>query len=72
MTAPTLLIVGGADTHVLELNRQAAAAMQCPNRVWVVPDATHLFSEPGALEAVADLAKAWFAEHLAESHRSAR
>jgi putative phosphoribosyl transferase len=62
--APTLLIVGGGDQAVLELNRKAAAKMQCPNRLWVVPGATHLFSEPGALESVAELARAWFADHL--------
>ena len=62
--APTLLIVGGEDHSVLELNRQAAAMMQCPNRLWVVPGATHLFTEPGALQSVAELARAWFADHL--------
>ena len=62
--APTLLIVGGEDHSVLELNRQAAAMMECPNRLWVVPGATHLFAEPGALQSVAELARAWFADHL--------
>ncbi len=62
--APTLLIVGGEDPSVLELNREAAAMMRCPNRLWIVPGATHLFSEPGALESVAELARAWFADHL--------
>jgi putative phosphoribosyl transferase len=62
--APTLLIVGGADQPVLELNLQAAAMMRCPNRLWVVPDATHLFSEPGALQSVAELASAWFTDYL--------
>lgn len=62
--APTLLIVGEADQSVLELNRRAAAMMRCPNRLWVVPAATHLFSEPGALQSVAELARAWFADHL--------
>lgn len=62
--APTLLIVGGADTLVLELNRRAANAMSCEHRVDVVPGATHLFEEPGALEIVASLAREWFLHHL--------
>lgn len=62
--APTLLIVGGADTLVLELNRRAANAMSCEHRVEVVPGATHLFEEPGALETAADLARDWFLHHL--------
>ncbi|MBT2400491.1 phosphoribosyltransferase family protein [Streptomyces sp. ISL-100] len=62
--APTLLIVGGRDTLVLDLNRQAQAELRCENRLEVVPGATHLFEEPGALEKVADLAKDWFATHL--------
>jgi putative phosphoribosyl transferase len=63
VTAPTLLIVGGADPEVLELNRQARARMRSETRLVVVPDATHLFEEPGALERVAELASAWFVEH---------
>ncbi|WP_045875941.1 phosphoribosyltransferase family protein [Pseudofrankia sp. DC12] len=62
--APTLLIVGGDDDLVLELNNQAQAVLQCESRVAVVPEATHLFSEPGALETVADLARDWFIHHL--------
>jgi putative phosphoribosyl transferase len=62
--APTLLIVGGNDTEVLQLNRSAARALTCEKRLEVVPGATHLFEEPGALEAVAHLAGAWFANHL--------
>ncbi|HVY60380.1 MAG TPA: phosphoribosyltransferase, partial [Planctomycetota bacterium] len=62
--APTLLIVGGADEDVLELNRAALAALRCEKRLDVVPGATHLFEEPGALEAVARLAAGWFARHL--------
>jgi dienelactone hydrolase len=62
--APTLLIVGGADTQVLELNRQAFAQLACEKRLDVVPGATHLFEEPGTLEQVAELAGAWFAQHL--------
>ena len=62
--APTLLIVGGRDETVLELNRRADERMRCERRLEVVPGATHLFEEPGALEQVADLAAAWFTEHL--------
>jgi putative phosphoribosyl transferase len=62
--APTLLIVGGRDEAVLEMNRDAAQQLRCEHRIEVVPGATHLFEEPGALEAVADLATHWFLEHL--------
>jgi putative phosphoribosyl transferase len=67
--APTLLIVGGRDAAVLEMNRDAARRLSCEHRIEVVPGATHLFEEPGALEAVAALAARWFLEHLAGSHR---
>lgn len=63
--APTLLIVGGHDDVVLELNQQAQAQMPGETRLTVVPGATHLFEEPGALPAVADLARDWFLDHLA-------
>jgi dienelactone hydrolase len=62
--APTLLIVGGADDVVIELNRQAMAEMRCEVKLEIVPDATHLFEEPGALEEVARLAGEWFVHHL--------
>jgi len=62
--APTLLIVGGRDIEVLRLNQGAARAMHCQVRLEVVPGATHLFEEPGALETVAHLAGEWFASHL--------
>lgn len=62
--APTLLVVGGADTEVMTLNRGALRQLQCEKRLEVVPGATHLFEEPGALEAVAQLAADWFAAHL--------
>lgn len=62
--APTLLIVGGADTMVLELNRRAQAQLTCENRLEIVPGATHLFEEPGALDTVAALARDWFTAHL--------
>jgi putative phosphoribosyl transferase len=62
--APTLLIVGGNDPVVLELNRQALARMNCVKRLQVIPGAGHLFEEPGALAEAATLARAWFAEKL--------
>lgn len=62
--APTLLIVGACDTEVLALNRQAMRAMHCKTRLELVPGATHLFSEPGALETVAHLTGHWFATCL--------
>ncbi|MFB9433763.1 hydrolase, partial [Streptoalloteichus tenebrarius] len=62
--APTLLVVGGHDTQVLQLNRQAAALLGGPHELSVVPGASHLFGEPGALAKVAELAAAWFREHL--------
>jgi putative phosphoribosyl transferase len=58
--APTLLIVGGADYQVLELNRQAARRMRCPVELAVVEGATHLFEEPGTLEEVMRLTRDWF------------
>ena len=64
VSAPTLLIVGGNDPIVLDLNREAIEAMRCERELIVVPDATHLFEEPGALERVAGLAGDWFARHL--------
>ncbi len=64
--APTLLIVGGADHLVFDLNRQAQAQLTCENRLEVIPGATHLFAEPGALEQVADLARDWFIRHFAQ------
>lgn len=69
--APTLLIVGGEDAAVLRLNRAAAAGLRCPTRLEVVPGASHLFEEPGALEAVADLACDWFLSHLPGTERTA-
>ncbi len=63
VAAPTLLIVGGADTEVLALNRAAARRLTCPHELVQVPGATHLFEEPGTLEQVSDLAAAWFSRH---------
>jgi hypothetical protein len=62
--APTLLIVGGADGPVIELNRYAMRRMRAPLALEIVPGATHLFEEPGALDEVARLAVAWCREHL--------
>jgi putative phosphoribosyl transferase len=62
--SPTLLIVGGADEAVLALNEQAQADLRCDNELVVVPGASHLFEEPGALESVAELARDWFARYL--------
>ena len=64
VVSPTLLIVGGADWQVLELNEEAARLLRCEREVAVVPGATHLFEEPGALERVAALARDWFLRHL--------
>lgn len=68
--APTLLIVGGADTTVLELNEDALARIDAPKRLAVVPGATHLFEEPGALQQVARLAGDWLAQHLHVAERA--
>jgi len=67
VTAPTLLIVGGNDDVVLDLNRRAQAELRCENQLAVVPGATHLFEEPGTLTAAAALARDWFVRHLARS-----
>lgn len=64
VAAPALLVVGGADTTVIDLNREAMEHMGCPVELQIVPGATHLFEEPGALERVAELAAGWFREHL--------
>jgi dienelactone hydrolase len=62
--APTLLIVGGADVQVLDMNKRAMAQMRAPKELAIVEGATHLFEEPGALEEVARLARDWFVRHL--------
>lgn len=62
--APTLLIVGGADRDVLAMNQAALRVLRCEKRLEVVPRATHLFEEAGAMETVAALAGTWFLEHL--------
>jgi putative phosphoribosyl transferase len=65
--APTLLIVGGLDTDVLSLNREALRQLGGTKRLEVVPDATHLFDEPGTLESVAAVAARWFERHLVDT-----
>ncbi|GAB3173365.1 phosphoribosyltransferase family protein [Streptomyces incanus] len=72
VNAPTLLIVGGHDELVLDLNRDAQARLRCESRLAVVPGATHLFEEPGALEKVTDLARDWFTDHMAPVPHAAR
>jgi len=62
--APTLLIVGGRDNVVIDLNQRAMAALSCEKRLEIVPGATHLFEEPGTLDAVISLASAWFVRFL--------
>ena len=62
--APTLLIVGGNDDIVIELNEQARDRMRCEAKLEIIPGATHLFEEPGALEKVAQLASDWFVKHI--------
>jgi putative phosphoribosyl transferase len=64
VSAPTLLIVGGLDFGVIELNEQAFARLQAPKAIEIVPGATHLFPEPGALDVVIEHAAHWFKTHL--------
>ncbi|OJZ17197.1 MAG: hydrolase [Thiobacillus sp. 65-29] len=66
VTAPTLLLVGGYDSGVIELNQQAYDQLRCKKELVIVPGASHLFEEPGTLEAVAARAAGWFAGHLPE------
>lgn len=66
--APTLLIVGGNDTAVLQMNNAALEQLTCTKELEVIPRATHLFEEPGALEAVAAAAGAWFQQYLFHGH----
>jgi dienelactone hydrolase len=77
ITAPTLLIVGERDDAVVHLNKEASQHLRCLKKLSIIPGATHLFEEPGALERVASLAASWFKKHLAqeslkqETHREA-
>lgn len=64
VSAATLLIVGGNDNVVIDLNKQAQAQLRCENQLVIIPGATHLFEEPGALEHVAELACEWFLKYL--------
>jgi putative phosphoribosyl transferase len=64
--APTLLLVGGLDTQVIELNQQALGELRCPKKLEIVAGASHLFEEPGTLEKVAARARTWFVTHLVE------
>jgi putative phosphoribosyl transferase len=64
VTAPTLFVVGSLDEQVVGLNRAAQARMGCETRLEIVPGATHLFEEPGGLDRVAELAAAWFTDHV--------
>jgi pimeloyl-ACP methyl ester carboxylesterase len=70
--APTLLIVGGEDTGVIELNQEAYDRLTCKKELKIVPGATHLFEEPGTLEEVARLARDWFKRHLRERRTERR
>jgi putative phosphoribosyl transferase len=70
--APTLLIVGGLDYPVIEMNRHAYARLRCEKEIEIVSGATHLFEEPGTLDQAAHLAAAWFRTHLHSSRRSAK
>ena len=71
VSAPTLLVVGGADHGVIELNADAGQHLHCEHLVEIVPGATHLFEEPGALETVAEMAARWFVTHFVPAEPSA-
>lgn len=70
VTAPTLLIVGGADHGVIELNQQAYEHLRCAKELSIVPGATHLFEEPGTLEVVCEQAARWFLKHLVHAEHT--
>jgi putative phosphoribosyl transferase len=67
--APTLLVVGGRDEVVEQMNREARAHMTCDTHLEIVPGATHLFEEPGTLDQVAELAASWFVDHMSRPER---
>ena len=66
--APTLLLVGGLDTPVIQLNRQAQSQMNAPTKLEIIPGASHLFEEPGKLQEVAELTAGWFSKHFQKKH----
>ncbi len=70
--APTLLIVGGDDAPVIEMNRDALAQLRTEKMLSIIPGATHLFEEPGALEEVGRLARDWFIRHLAHAEHEVK
>jgi dienelactone hydrolase len=70
VASPTLLIVGGRDDVVIKLNEAALSRLTCKKRLVIIPGATHLFEEPGALERVAEQARQWFVEHLPSTRHS--
>ena len=70
--APTLLIVGGRDLPVIDMNQDALRQLRSEARLEIVPGATHLFEEPGTLDQVADLARDWFLRHLIPNTRPER
>lgn len=73
VTAPTLLLVGGEDDVVIDLNRRALSAMRCRSQLIIIPGATHLFEEPGKLEQVAVKAADWFLKHgMAETRAASK
>ncbi|MFI5688091.1 dienelactone hydrolase family protein [Streptomyces sp. NPDC051636] len=72
VSCPVLLMVGGQDEHVLELNQEAARLLRAPHSLHVIPGATHLFEEPGALEEVAETARQWCEEQLRSVREAAR
>ena len=69
---PVLLIVGGDDDVVIDLNRKALADLRCDKELQIIPGATHLFEEPGKLEIVADMAADWFESHVSHPTRAHR
>lgn len=72
VTAPTLLLVGGYDEPVIEMNREAYTLLRCPKELTIIQGATHLFEEPGTLEQVADRATEWFRRYLVPGQERAR
>jgi putative phosphoribosyl transferase len=72
VTAPTLLLVGGGDEPVIELNRAALAGLRCVKNLIIIPGASHLFEEPGALELVAEHALQWFLHHIQDNTQNRR